>query len=142
MTVVRLPSSIEVIVSRPIRCTLTFGTGRVTLGDAVLLVAGALVPGELLGVLAGFWLAGVVSAGVVSEGVVLERSVSATGAAADAPGAVDAEEVASVFPAPAAGAAPADVDPPSVWTETNGFWPGISTMTVVRVPSSMDMIVS
>src|SRR5450631_2133895 len=130
MTVVRLPLSIEVIVSLPILCTVTLGDCGVGASEAELLADAALALAGLLGVLpavvlawgllAGVALAGVVPGAVVLAGVVLAGVVlGAVVLAGD--GAV--------------------VGLLSSRTETIGFWPGLSTMTVVCEPSSIDMIV-
>src|SRR3954469_25149331 len=95
MTVVRLPSSIEAIVSRPMCCTFTFGSFGV--GAAVVSV-------------------GFVSVGFVSAGFVSAVASAGFAVAAGAPGAVvlvggfDVGEAASPFPAvPGAGADPPEV---------------------------------
>src|SRR5450631_3964308 len=120
MTVVRLPLSIEVIVSLPILCTVTLGDCGVGASEAELLADAALALAGLLGVLPAVVLAGGLPAGVVLAGVVLAGVVlGAVVLAGD--GAV--------------------VGLLSSRTETTGFWPGLSTMTVVFEPSSIDMIV-
>jgi hypothetical protein len=171
MTVVRLPSSIEVIVSRPILCTFTLGTGECGAADAVVLAAGALVSAEVRGVAAavvaaavvaatvvsagfvaagvatagvatagvasaGVASAGVASAGVVSAGFVAAGVAAAAGVETDPPGGgvLDVGVAVSVFPP--------TVAPLFRCTCTTGFWPGWSTMRVVRVPSSIERIVS
>src|SRR5450631_3488342 len=110
MTVVRLPLSIEVIVSLPILCTVTLGDCGVGASEAELLADAALALAGLLGVLPAVVLAGVVLAGVVLGAVVLAGDGAVVGLL-------------------------------SSRTETTGFWPGLSTMTVVCEPSSIDMIV-
>src|SRR5450631_2093837 len=115
MTVVRLPLSIEVIVSLPILCTVTLGDCGVGASEAELLADAALALAGLLGVLPAVVLAGGLLAGVALAGVV--------------PGAVVLAGDGAV------------VGLLSSRTETTGFWPGLSTMTVVCEPSSIDMIV-
>jgi len=109
----------EVIVSLPILWTVTLGDRGVGAGEAELLVDAVLAPAGLLEALPGAVLFAVVLtvrlAGVVLAGV-------ASGA---------------VVLAGVAGAGPL-----SVRTETTGFWPGFSAMTVVCVPSSTDMTIS
>jgi hypothetical protein len=159
MTVVRLPLSIEVIVSLPILSTVTLGDCGVGAVDAALLADAGLAPAELLGfvpvvvlfavVLAGLVSGVVVLAGVVPGVVVLAGVVSAAVVLAGAvPGAVvlagavpGAVVLAGVVLAGVAVAVPV-VGPLSVLTLTTGFRPGFSVMTVVCVPSSIEMTIS
>ena len=145
MTVVRLPLSIEVIVSLPILCTVTLGDCGVGASEAELLADAALALAGLLGVLpavvlAGGLLAGVALAGVVPGAVVLAEVVLA----GVVPGAVVLAGVVLagvVLGAVVLAGDGAVVGLLSSRTETTGFWPGLSTMTVVCEPSSIDMIV-